>query len=322
MFMEGRAINRQRNAALATILIAVIIFGMVACGGGSAQVGLIKPRATPLPTSTPLPPLPTEPPPGSEQNPIVLALVNTSDAASFSSQVEDLSATLSDESGLVVEVTVVETYGEALAALCSGQAHVISAQAFAYLAAVERQCGTGVYIAEMDGMFATQGQMVTLAGREIFTVKGFSGYRFCRPDANSVNGWIVPAFSLRKNEVNPLTDLFSVTDSGGDEEVIQALLDFHCDAGASALGAEADVPNSGDIRVIETLPPVPNDTILITTQLDERTQQKITDLLDDHKDDLAELIGADGLETSDDTAFDELRQLMSDARVDAASMSK
>ncbi len=319
--MEGCPINHKRPTLLATILVTLLVVVLAACSGGNRS-GTTRARPTPLPTPTPLPPLPTEPPPGSEQNPIVFMLVNVKDAKSLASKADDLTKTLSDESNLVIQVKVVDNYGDALSALCSGEADVISAQAFAYLSAQERKCGNGVYIAKSKGKLSTQGEMVTLGGRDIFSVKGFGGYRFCRPDPESVNGWIVAGFSMRKNGVNPLTDLYSVTDTGSDEGVIQALLDLKCDVGAAALGAESSVKNSRDIVVLEKLPPVPNDTIMLTTQLDGRTLQKVQDLLDNHKDDLIKLIGADDLDTSDDTAFDQLRQLMSDAGVDAASMGK
>ena len=306
---------------LVSLVLLLTIIWATACKAGG-NTGQVRARPTPLPTSTPLPPLPTDPPPGSELNPIVFVMVNTEDADNLESKAEDLSDTFSNEAEMVVQVKVLDNYGEALSELCLGQAHVISAQAFAYLSAQERQCGTGQYIAEVDGELNTQGQMMTISGREIFTVKGFEGYRFCRPSASSLNGWIIPGLSLRKNLINPFTDLFSVTDSGSDQDVVEDLVTFRCDVGASALGAEDDVPNSGVINVVEVLPPVPNDTVMLTTALDTQVTRKVQELLDDHLDDLADLIGADNLEPSDDTQFDELRQLLDDANVSAASMGK
>jgi ABC-type phosphate/phosphonate transport system substrate-binding protein len=304
-----------------TRLVGNVLFVLVlvACAQSTPKPVATRPRPTPLPTSTPLPPLPTLPPAGSADNPVVFLLVNP-DGKSVTAKADALAKTISDELKLVVQVKIAATYGEARAAMCSGEASVISADAFAYLSAVEQDCGDGLYIAEVDGSTGTQGEMLAGLGRSIFSIKSFRGYRFCRPDAMSVNGWFVPTLSLKANEVDPLGDLDSVIDSGSDVGVIKDIIALKCDVGAARLGAEENVPGAKSVLVIDKLPLVPNDTIMISSRLEGRARGLVGDNIRDHLDDIAGLIGADGLVTADDKKFDDLRQLFSVSNVDVLSM--
>lgn len=291
----------------------------MACGQATQKAVPTRVRPTPLPTSTPLPPLPTLPPVGSSDNPIVYLLVNP-DGDKLTSKADALAKSIASELNLVVQVKITASYAEARQAMCTGQASVISADAFAYLSAVGQTCGDGLYTAEIDGSTSTQGEMLAGLGRDIFTVKGFAGYRFCRPGAMSVNGWFVPTLSLKANQVDPLGDLDSVIDSGSDTGVIKDIIALKCDVGAARLGAEENIPGAKSVLVIDKLPPVPNDTIMLSSRLEGRAHGQVADNIRDHLDEFAALIGANGLVTANDKEFDALRQLFTSANVDVLSM--
>lgn len=164
--------------------------------------------------------------------------------------------------------------------------------------------------------------MLTIAGKPIYSVVGFKGFRYCRSGPLSVSGWIVPSLVLRANNLNPLSDLLSVTDTESDEEVIKALLTYQCDVGATEVRAEVGIPGSNRIKVIETLPPVPNVTYSLSLKLDVATRALLLDTLRDYEDELAELIGADELIEADEDEYAELRQLVTDAKLDLVSMGE
>jgi ABC-type phosphate/phosphonate transport system substrate-binding protein len=298
-----------------------LVLVLVGCGNGANKTPVSRPRPTPAPTSTALPPLPTLPPPGSTDNPLIVVLVNPSNTTS-TSDVQALAKSLSDQTKLIVQVRMTTSYAEARQALCSGSASMISANAFAYLSAVEQACGEGLFTAEINNQTSTQGEMVAGLGRDIYTVKGFAGYRFCRPDSMSVNGWFVPTLSLKMNSIDPLGDLDSVIDSGSDTGVIKDILALKCDVGATKLGAEIGSPGVKSILIIEKLPPVPNDTVMISLQLDGRLRALLSDTLRGHIDDIAKVMGANSMVAADDKNFDELRKLFKAADLDVASMGQ
>jgi ABC-type phosphate/phosphonate transport system substrate-binding protein len=244
----------------------------------------------------------------------------SSRASSLDEEAAAFAETLSSETDLTITVTITDDYGVALKAFCAGQAGLISTNAFGYLAAQESGCGEGIYAAEVDGATATQGQMLAGFGRDIFTVEGFEGYRFCRPGPDSVNGWVVPALKMRAVGINPLTDLFSVTDSGSDRAVVEQMVSFRCDIGASALGAEEGVSGNDGVFVVEELPQVPNDTVMISGHLSEITKAIITDSIRAHLPELVELVNADSLIEMDDSAFTGLRDLFTSAGISPSAM--
>lgn len=303
------------------IMLLLIIVGGIACGKPKATPAPSRPIPTRTPLPTPLPPLPTSPPPGSEENPLILLFV-TDDQSAIEDTAEELAESLAEETELIVKTQFTDSYAEAYRALCAGKAHLAPVDAFGYLAVSQGGCGSLLYIAEIDGERYTRGQMVTVAGKEVYSVIGFKGFRFCRPSSVSVSGWIVPSLMLRANGLNPLTDLYSVIDTETDEGVIKSLLEFHCDVGASALGAEEGLPNANRIRVIEELPPVPNVTLALSLRLDAATRALMIDTLRKYQDELAEIMGADTIFEASESDYADLRKLVEDAKLDLVGMGQ
>jgi ABC-type phosphate/phosphonate transport system substrate-binding protein len=246
----------------------------------------------------------------------------TEDRSSIEQTAEALAVSLAEETELIVRAQFTDSYAEARRALCSGEAHLAPLDAFGYLSVSQGGCGSLLYIAENDGERYTRGQMVTVAGKQVFSVVGFKGFRFCRPSSTSISGWVVPSLSLRANGLNPLTDLFSVIDAETDEGVIRSLLDFRCDVGASALGAEQGLPNANRINVIEELPPVPNVTLALSLRLDAALRALMIDTLRKYQDELAELMGADTIFEADESDYADLRKLAEDAKLDLVGMGQ
>jgi ABC-type phosphate/phosphonate transport system substrate-binding protein len=307
-------------------LLLVVLLGSVACGGRTDETPVptsIPPTSTPAPT--PLPPLPTVAPLGSQDNPLVMLFV-TPDPEEVLTAAGVLSDRLSS-GDVVVDVQLTQSYAEAYHAICDGSAQVVSLNAFATLAAQEAGCGEALYVLEVDEETATQGQMITAVGRNVFTVEGFRGQIFCRPSANSVEGWIIPGLTMQTRGLDPLADLAGVVDSGSDEDVVNMIYSRECNVGATTLGAHEDIPNpnptrSGRILVIEELVPVPHDAVLLTTSVGDSVRALLLDLLHQSEDDIAGLLGADALAGVDEETFAALADLFDDAGVSAAAMSE
>ena len=198
----------------------LVILVVVACGKPPDQetaAPTSRPAWTATPAPTPLPPLPTVVPLGSADNPVVLLFVSPDgdDALSAARSLSDDAS----EDDMIIEVRIAESYAEALQALCDGTAHLVSLNAFAYLAASQNGCGEALYLLEQDGELVQRSQMLTAIGRNVWSVEGFTGRAFCRADESSVVGWIIPSLVLRSRGVDPFNDLWAVVDSGSDEEL-------------------------------------------------------------------------------------------------------
>jgi ABC-type phosphate/phosphonate transport system substrate-binding protein len=74
--------------------------------------------------------------------------------------------------------------------------------------------------------------------------------------------------------------------------------------------------------IIETLPAVPNDAIVLSLELDIDARDTVRDALADHQDDLADLLGVDSLDDLNDEAYEELRALFEAAGIDPIVMGE
>jgi len=268
--------------------------------------------------ATPLPPLPTLPRPGSADNPLRWVLVQPAppDEASSAALAERLTA----EAALNIEIVLSDRYADAYRALCDGMAAVVSLDAFSYLAAAAQGCGELLFQSEQDGHISTQGQVVAAADR-IFSLPNIRDRVFCRPDALSISGWIVPMLALRAEGVDPFTDLQDVVDAGSDEEVLRLIVEGRCDVGATTLGAQALLDDPQAVDVIAELPPVPSDVLVLSSRLDADTRAVLIDLLRQHRSEVAALLGADALREADIAAFGALQALLDEAGIEVAALA-
>ncbi len=300
------------------ILIALLtaLFALTACGGEEETPVAVGPTATLAPTATALPPLPTLPVPGTEGNPLLVLLSvpgaqpDTDDA---------LSARFTDTTGLVVDVRVIGSYDEAREALCLGQASVVALDAFSTLSAIANGCGEPYYLLEADGETGVQGQFVA---RDVFAPRFYQG-AFCRPSADSIEGWIVPRLVLLSQGVDPSITFQEVIDTGTDEAVIQSVLARDCGLGATTAGAEVgleDLPGYRFLQVLQTLPVVPNTALLLSADLNDLQRAAFLDAVDSRQSDIADRLGGDDLVDATVDDFAELRDLFESAGVDIASL--
>gem|GEM_PF-2562558 len=316
---ERSIISNQRRPRLISLSLALLIL-LAGCGRGNINAAPTRTLPTSIPAPTPLAPLPTVPPMGSQQNPILLTIVvpNTS-AVGDSAQA--LSQAMSSEAGLTVEIRLVEAYHDSYKALCDRAATLATLDAFSYLGESEQKCGEAAYVLQQNGSTQTQGQFLA---RDVFLPQSYRGV-FCRPDGESLNGWIIPTLTLRGRGVDPFTDLYSIIDAGSDEEVVRMIDAGACTLGATSVGAEQQVnglEHPERLHVLEQLTPVPNDVVVLSLLVDQSFLPRISDLIADHTEELANLMGGEALVPITDDQFTDLRTLLSKAGVNPAAMGQ
>lgn len=241
------------------------------------------------------------------------------------SRFDDLVEGLNEDEELTVTLEFTNSYAEALFALCAGQAQVVSLDAFSYLAARARGCGEALYVLEIEDETVTQGQILADAWTGVYALEGARGRTFCRTDALSIEGWVIPSITMRARGIDPFSDLTDVTDAEDDEAVVRLIHEGECAVGATVLGAEDevdDLENPGRVVFIEELTPVPNDVIVISAQLNGETQALLSDILRQQRPELAEALGAESLSGITVETFDNLETLLSDAGVDPIAISQ
>jgi phosphonate transport system substrate-binding protein len=271
---------------------------------------------------------PAEPELGTEENPIIWAVVPSGETERVVSGFEQIAALVQAETGLVIEPLVATEYAGVIEAMCSdpAKAQIGSLATFAYILASERGCAEVGMVAQRFGSSYYNGQIYTRADSGIETIADLAGKTFCRPDPLSTSGWIIPSITLKANGIDPDTDLAQVVDAGSHDAAVAGVYNGDCDAGSSYVDArttiEEDYPDVMDvIKVIEISVNIPNDGVQFVPSFPAEMRQQIIDALmkiAGTEDGLTALDTAyqwGGLEAVDDTFYDPFRQVLDAAGV-------
>jgi len=310
------------------LLLAAFVLVLSACAPAT-------PAATPEPTEamTEAPTeaateAPTEAPVelGTADNPLVFSFVPSADAGTVLASATAITDRLSALSGLTFKPEVPTSYVASVEAMCAGEAQIGALATFAYVLASSRDCAEVALVSVRSGSSTYTGQIVTKADSGIKTIADLKGKTFCRPDATSTSGWIMPSLLLKANGLDPDKDLAEIKDAGGHDKVVQAVYDGECDAGASfgdarSLIAEAHPDVNEVVVVIATTDPIPNDTVAFAPAVPAEVRAKVVKAFQDmvaNEADLkllGDLYRWTGLEVQEDSFFDPFRQMLDSAGI-------
>ena len=265
---------------------------------------------------------------GTEENPIIWAVVPSGETERVVSGFEDVAAMIFDETGLVVEPFVATEYAGVIEAMCSdpAKAHMASLATFSYILANEKGCAEAALVAVRFGSPVYNGQIFVRADSGIESIEDLAGKTFCRPDPLSTSGWIIPSITLKAAGVDPETDLAQVVDAGSHDAAIAGVYNGDCDAGSSYVDArsriEEEYPDVMDvIKVIEISADIPNDGVQFVPDLDAEIRDQIVAALlaiaetEAGQEALDIAYQWNALEEHDDSFYDPFRQVLDAAGV-------
>ncbi len=257
---------------------------------------------------------------GTQDNPIIWAFVPSSDSETVMTGATELTDMLQKDTGYYIKPVVATDYSAVIEAICGGQAQMAALNTFGYILAHSRGCADVALVSLRFGSAYYSGQIIVKNDSDIKTLADLKGKTFCRPDPLSTSGWIVPSITLRANGINPDTDLARIVDAGGHPQVVTAVVNGDCDAGATYVDARTD-DQKALTTVIATTSQIPNDTISFATGFDPAMQKAIVDdLLKIAADPnnaklLNDTYSWGGLAEAKDAFFDDFRQQLDAAGV-------
>ncbi len=269
---------------------------------------------------------------GTEENPVIWSFVPSQDTEQVLAGAQQIADLITEKTGIVVKTNIATEYAGVIEAMCNGEAQMGALNTFGYVLASERGCAEVAVASVRYGSTFYTGQIVVGKDTGITSIKELRGKTFCRPDPLSTSGWIIPSILLRANGLDPDKDI-EVMDAGGHDGVITAVYNGDCDAGATFVDARSNVedelPDVKDkVLVIETSPPIPNDTISFAKDVPDDIRRQITQALieigsdEQYKDILKQTYSWSGLEAVDDSFYDPFRQTLDAADVDIESFMK
>jgi phosphonate transport system substrate-binding protein len=276
---------------------------------------------------------PSTPDLGTEENPIVWAFVPSGETERVSAGADAVASLLNAETGLYFDTFVATEYAGVIEAMCSDpvKANMGSLATFAYILAHERGCADAELVSVRFGSAVYNGQIIVRADSGIETIADLAGKTFCRPDALSTSGWIIPSIELKAAGVDPDSDLAQVVDAGSHDAVVAAVYNGECDAGSTYVDArttiEEENPDVMDvIKVISVSADIPNDGVQYATDMTREMRDTINDALlkiagtDEGMAALDEAYSWAGLQKVDDTFYDPFRQVLDAAGVNIESL--
>lgn len=267
---------------------------------------------------------------GTADNPITLLFIPSEDSQEVQAGADDLAALISELSGFEIAATVSTDYAAAIEAMCGGEAEIGALNTFSYILAHQRDCANVGVVSTRFGSPFYSGQIVASADSGITSLEDITAETvFCRPDALSTSGWIIPSIAMQAAGVD--VENLNVVDAGGHDGVILAVYNGECQAGASFVDARGNIedehPDVRDVvQVIAESAPIPNDTLSYSADVPAAMQWLLTQALLDIAADEANLPLLDavynwsGLTRASDTFFDDFREQLDAAGVDIEAL--
>ena len=267
---------------------------------------------------------------GTADNPIVMSFVPSGEMEDIVAGGDVVRDMLEAETGLEFDTNVATSYAAVIEAMGAGNAHIAWLPTMSYILAHERYGAEPILVVGRFGSTSYASQLLAKADSGIENVEDLAGLSFCRPDALSTSGWVVPSVMLAAAGV-PEADLGEVIDVGGHDGVVTAVYNGDCDVGATWIDArgqiEEEYPDVMDtVSVIATSDDIPNDNVSVMPDLPEDISNVIRDGLvaiadtEEGLDALGTLYGVETLEPADDTFYDAFRVTLDASGLDVSEL--
>ncbi|MBN1137304.1 MAG: phosphate/phosphite/phosphonate ABC transporter substrate-binding protein [Anaerolineae bacterium] len=274
-----------------------------------------------------------EPALGTADNPIVMSFVPSGDTQEIIASGDQLAKMIADKTGYTITANVGTDFAAVREAIGAGKAHIAWLNTFNYVLAHEKY-GTEVALATVRyGTSTYKGQIVVRADSGITSIADLKGKVMCWVDPNSTSGYIIPRIYLGANGLDPDKDFAKTVEAGSHNNVISAVYNGDCDAGASYVDArssiEKDFPDVKEkIIVLATTTDIPNDGVDFAKDFPADMRTKIVNALleiagtEEGKAALGTLYSIEGLQAVDDTFYDAFRADLSKAGINIEDLVK
>jgi phosphonate transport system substrate-binding protein len=270
---------------------------------------------------------------GSDNNPIVMSFVPSGDTQDIMASGDQIAEAISEATGLTIQSNVGTDFAAVREAMGAGKAHIGWLNTFNYVLANEKYGVDVGLVTERYGTTSYKGQINVGADSGITSLEDLKGKVMCWVDPNSTSGYIIPRIMLQAAGIDPDNDFAQTVEAGSHDNVVTAVYNGDCDAGASFDDArdniEEDFPDVKEkVVVLAVSPDIPNDSVSFTKDFPEETRAQIVDALlayaatDEGKEALNTLYNIAGLQAADDSFYDGFRADLSKAGIDIEEMAK
>jgi phosphonate transport system substrate-binding protein len=268
---------------------------------------------------------------GTQDNPIVMSFVPSTDTQEIIASGDEIAKVVSDATGYTIEANVGTDFAAVREAMGAGKAQIGWLNTFNYILAHEKYGIDAALVTVRFGSTTYNGQIIVRADSGITSLADLKGKVMCWVDPNSTSGYIIPRIELAANGINPDTDFANTVEAGSHNNVVIQVYNGDCDAGATFVDArtsvETDYPDvMQKVSVLYTTGDIPNDGVQFTKDFPADMRTSIVNALLDYagtdagKASLNTLYDIEGLEPADDSFYDGFRATLSKAGIDIESL--
>jgi phosphate/phosphite/phosphonate ABC transporter binding protein len=187
--------------------------------------------------------------------------------------------------GIEVTLYIAKNYGDLREQMEAGKVDIGSFSPFAY---VDAAAGGKIKIIAqsiLDHSAFYKGFIIARKDSGINALSDLKGKRFAFVDPKSASGYVYPRAMLIEKGFDPDKFFKEIAFAGGHDKVIVEVLDGKVEAGAIYDGALAIAKGKGlkteNLITIASTDPIPHDAIVVKSDLDDGTTQKIQKTLID-----------------------------------------
>lgn len=258
---------------------------------------------------------------GSEENPLVMAFVPSTEAEKVIDSGEELIDLLTAESGLHYRAQMSTSYVGIVEAMAVGKVHISWLPPMAYVYAHDRNGDEAVLKVVRNGKPTYRGQILVLADSDIQAVKDLRGRQVAFTDQTSASGHYYPAVVLKEAGLDLEADIEPFF-AGGHDAAVLALVKGSVDAACCYDDARTKLKEMGfpDIetttRILAYTPDIPADNVSVIAELSDDLRHRITDGLlavaatERGAEVLMDLYEVEGLVPALDADYDPVRRMV------------
>ena len=270
---------------------------------------------------------------GTEKNPIIMSFVPSGDTEEIIASGDEIAQMISDKTGLVIQANVGTDFAAVREAMGAGKAQIGWLNTFNYVLAHEKYGVDAALVTVRFGETFYTGEIIVRADSGITSLDDLKGKTFCWVDPNSTSGYIIPRIMLLANGINPDTDFAEQVEAGSHNNVVAAVYNGDCDAGACYSDARSSIaeeyPDVMDVvSILATTPEIPNDNVSFIKNFPTDMRDSITQALldisasEEGQAALNSLYSIDGLEKTSDAFYDGFRADLSAAGIDIEELAQ
>lgn len=327
-------------SVLVVMLVAILLLS--ACQQEVLPTITPAPTATATPRSTPLPEVPTAVPLASEERSLTILMMPQDTRRAAAPAAEELTVLIQELTGLVVEIQLVNTYGEIVAELCGATPVVGWLNGPSFIVADAQGCADPALLVKRDDAAGFQVEMVMntrYVGNEPDPedVAQMDDETLCRVTGNDAVDWQIVELLLRTGGVNPLTDLDEIIDVEDADALVNAVYENDCAGGVLPAGTyprrlssevRALEDLADDVALITTSPEILYDALVYPPTVPLNVRIPLTDFFmqlsvdEENAATLASILAQDSLQRVDSDDFADFRAFMMATGLDFAVLGE